>query len=151
VQVPLRRLDDLVGPDAARIRFMKIDVEGHEGPVVRGALEILRRSQPALLIEVSGDPDAPASSAARLVQELAALGYRAYWWDGVAAGPAAGRPGGGLLLPAGASSESDRSSRRLGGAEGASMKLSIVIPVYNEEATVSAVWSTWCGPLTWDP
>jgi FkbM family methyltransferase len=34
------------------VSFMKIDVEGHEIPVLRGAMETIKRCQPRLLIEV---------------------------------------------------------------------------------------------------
>lgn len=78
VRVPLRRLDDIVGDDVARIRFLKIDVEGHEGPALQGAEEILRQARPALLVEVAGDPDDAGSAAAGLFRALAARGYAAY-------------------------------------------------------------------------
>ncbi len=47
--VALIRLDDL---DASDVRFIKIDVEGHELNVLRGAEETVRRDRPTLLIEV---------------------------------------------------------------------------------------------------
>ncbi|HEY2661260.1 MAG TPA: FkbM family methyltransferase [Caulobacteraceae bacterium] len=49
VQVPVRRLDDY---DLRGVGFIKIDVEGHEEGVLRGALETLARERPVLLIEI---------------------------------------------------------------------------------------------------
>jgi FkbM family methyltransferase len=50
VDVDVRRLDDF---QIANIGFMKIDVEGHELAVVKGARESLRRCHPTLLIEAN--------------------------------------------------------------------------------------------------
>ena len=49
VTVPLVTVDGLGLRD---VTFMKIDVDGHEVPVLRGAAETVRRDQPRLLIEV---------------------------------------------------------------------------------------------------
>lgn len=49
MSVPLIRIDDL---DAKDVRFIKIDVEGHELNVLRGAEETVRRERPRLLVEV---------------------------------------------------------------------------------------------------
>jgi FkbM family methyltransferase len=49
VTVPLVTLDGLGLRD---VTFVKIDVDGHEVPVLRGAAETIRRDQPRLLIEV---------------------------------------------------------------------------------------------------
>ncbi len=49
LSVPLIRIDDL---DASDVRFIKIDVEGHELNVLRGAAETVRRERPRLLVEV---------------------------------------------------------------------------------------------------
>ncbi|MDG4825116.1 FkbM family methyltransferase [Asanoa sp. WMMD1127] len=38
--------------DLADVRFMKIDVEGHELPALRGAEQTVRRDRPLLLVEV---------------------------------------------------------------------------------------------------
>jgi FkbM family methyltransferase len=49
IPVPLIRIDDL---DAKDVRFIKIDVEGHELNVLRGAGETVDRERPRLLVEV---------------------------------------------------------------------------------------------------
>jgi len=46
------RLDDVI---EARIRFLKVDVEGAELHVFRGAERILRESRPAILFEAGGE------------------------------------------------------------------------------------------------
>jgi FkbM family methyltransferase len=52
VAVPVRRLDDLLPSAGPPVAFLKCDVEGHERAVLRGAERTLRRSRPAILIEV---------------------------------------------------------------------------------------------------
>ena len=49
IPVPLIRIDDL---DVRDVRFIKIDVEGHELNVLLGAQETIRRDRPRLLVEV---------------------------------------------------------------------------------------------------
>ena len=49
VQVPLRRLDDYA---LDNIGFIKIDVEGHEEGVLRGAMQTIERHRPTLLVEI---------------------------------------------------------------------------------------------------
>jgi hypothetical protein len=80
--VEAARLDTLLGGNERPIRFVKIDVEGHELAVLRGASALLRRDRPALLVEVSGDPDAERGPAHELFALLAGLGYGAWWFDG---------------------------------------------------------------------
>lgn len=81
VRIWLRTLDAELAPDASRISFMKIDVEGHEEAALRGAVDIIERSRPALLVEINGNLDEPDSSAGRVVSFLAARGYRSYIWE----------------------------------------------------------------------
>jgi len=69
-------LDELV-MGRGQVRLMKVDVEGHELPCLKGALKMLRRDSPALLIEVSGNPDGDGA-AKQLFDLLGAEGYKPY-------------------------------------------------------------------------
>jgi len=88
LRVPAIPLDDLFG-HLGEIDFVKCDVEGHELNVIRAASEILRIHRPAWLIEVSGNPDEPGSSAAELVERMRQFGYRPYNLDDGRARPRA--------------------------------------------------------------
>ena len=75
-EVPMARLDRLFAGE--RIDVVKLDVEGHEPPALRGAEGLLRACRPAILLEfspgniinIAGEP--PASP----LQFLRGLGYR---------------------------------------------------------------------------
>lgn len=82
-EVEVKTLDSLLLMACDRIDFIKIDVEGHELQVLRGARELLQKFKPALLIEISGDPDDGLSTASRVVHELEQKGYAPFWYDGV--------------------------------------------------------------------
>jgi FkbM family methyltransferase len=79
--VPLRALGAL--PELAKRRhaFIKIDVEGHELAVVKGAMSLISTSKPSMLIEVSGNMEDAGSPAAELSGLLVDQGYRSYWLD----------------------------------------------------------------------
>ena len=73
VPVTTSRLDD---DGLADVGFIKIDVEGHEQEVLRGAREIIARDRPVLLVEIIADHnDRPVDDTIDLVEHL---GYRAY-------------------------------------------------------------------------
>lgn len=57
------------GLDMENVSAIKIDVEGHEGPVLKGAIELIGRCRPKLLVEV-------LSAAARKAVEKLLPGYR---------------------------------------------------------------------------
>lgn len=65
--VPAIRIDDAV-PGSARVTVLHLDVEGHETPALKGAMETIRRCRPIIVLEtdVSGD----------LKAALKTLGYR---------------------------------------------------------------------------
>lgn len=50
IRVQTERLDALLGPEE-KVDFMKIDVEGAELQVLQGALQTIRRHQPAIVFE----------------------------------------------------------------------------------------------------
>lgn len=71
ITVPLRRLDDYGLSD---VGFIKIDVEGHEEGVLRGATATLARERPPLLVEIEERHN--PGGLGRIAEMLGALGYR---------------------------------------------------------------------------
>jgi FkbM family methyltransferase len=71
-QVPIVTLDDVY--DLPALRLLKIDVEGGEIDVLKGAEKTIRRLRPALYVE-NENPD----RSERLLRAIADLGYAAYW------------------------------------------------------------------------
>jgi FkbM family methyltransferase len=86
--VPLVALDEagLRRP----VRLIKMDVEGAEPQVVRGAARTLREDRPIILSELHPTQleRASGTTAARFLSDMAALGYRAHRLEGAALGPA---------------------------------------------------------------
>lgn len=68
VRVETRRLDDL---DAQDVRFVKVDVEGHEGAVLDGATQLIGEQHPVLFIEL----DVRMADIAATFDRLLAIGY----------------------------------------------------------------------------
>jgi FkbM family methyltransferase len=76
--VEVTTLDAFVAANAARVDFIKADIEGWEGRFLKGAREVLRTQRPALFLELNHEMLARAGDdAAEMVAELRALGYRA--------------------------------------------------------------------------
>jgi FkbM family methyltransferase len=51
-EIPIKKLDDIVKEEKIKdINFIKIDVEGHEWPVLRGAKKTIRKFNPWILLE----------------------------------------------------------------------------------------------------
>lgn len=74
-EVDLYRLDDILAT-CARVDIIKIDVEGAELSVLRGAVNILRQHRPLLLIEVNEDGLVAAGHTSNdLLGFLSGLGY----------------------------------------------------------------------------
>ncbi|MGE5308813.1 MAG: FkbM family methyltransferase [Deltaproteobacteria bacterium] len=55
-RVSARTLDSLFPAYGGRLGFIKCDTEGHELNCIRGGLDLIRRSKPALMIELGYDP-----------------------------------------------------------------------------------------------
>ncbi len=70
--VPLVRLDDVIDLDS--VQLIKIDVEGMEEGVLRGAEQLIKRHRPALYVE--NDRIEKSEALIRLIQ---GLGYRLFW------------------------------------------------------------------------
>ncbi len=77
IQVETRRLDDI---PTGRVSCLKIDAEGHEQEVLRGAWETLERCRPAVIIEV--EERHRAGSVALVNDLLATLDYQRWWMRG---------------------------------------------------------------------
>ena len=58
--VPVARLDDVL-PDTEPVDFIKIDVEGAQAALLRGAGEVLKRSRPVIVMECHVDELAEAA------------------------------------------------------------------------------------------
>ncbi len=85
ISVPNVRLDNMFGPDSPKIGLIKIDVEGAELEVLRGAEEMLKRCIPKLIIEVHGFALPKfGSSVSELRGFLTGIGYSEsiIWEDG---------------------------------------------------------------------
>jgi len=79
IAVPVKRLDDLQLED---IGLIKIDVEGHELGVLRGAANTIARNRPNIVVEAE-ERHHPGAVAA-IVGLLGGLGYQGYFdHDGV--------------------------------------------------------------------
>jgi FkbM family methyltransferase len=82
--VESRSLDSLLGGQRNKVGFIKCDVEGHELEVIQGALQTIKSSKAAWLIEIDRrtDPDNIDSNSARIFKDFEANGYTVWWFDG---------------------------------------------------------------------
>jgi len=67
--VKIIKLDDFLGPKLARLNFIKIDTEGFEDEVLRGAVELLQRFKPTIYIELSTQYLASSQASVQLLQD----------------------------------------------------------------------------------
>jgi len=84
--IPIVALDDVV--TRRPVRFIKIDVEGAEPQVLRGARRLLREDRPTILSELHPTQldRASGTSAAAFLREIGELGYRAHYLENGAPG-----------------------------------------------------------------
>jgi FkbM family methyltransferase len=75
--VPFTTIDELCASRGLEPSLVKIDVEGAEAEVVRGARATLRAHRPAICLELHFDElERRRESAGSVLEELASLGYR---------------------------------------------------------------------------
>jgi FkbM family methyltransferase len=74
IDVPVRRLDDLPLSD---VGLIKIDVEGHELAVLRGATATLTRHRPAIVVEA--EERHHPNAVGEITRLLTGLGYAGYF------------------------------------------------------------------------
>jgi FkbM family methyltransferase len=79
LRVPTRRLDDYADV-LEPVGCIKIDVEGHEEAVLRGAGSVLARDHPSLIVEIEERHKRGAIGAVR--RYLGELGYRGFFFRG---------------------------------------------------------------------
>jgi hypothetical protein len=93
--VEVRRLDDVLNENPlARLDIMKIDVEGAELRLLRGAVETLRKYRPVLLFEVAeGTLKRQGGSPKALLAFLHSENYLIYTFDRVTGLPVPAAPG----------------------------------------------------------
>jgi FkbM family methyltransferase len=81
-QVPAISLDEFVRQTGQPIHFIKMDVEGAETAVLRGAVQTLKAFHPSMVVELHHDvPQDGLHPAITLLQEL---GYQIEWLNEVA-------------------------------------------------------------------
>jgi FkbM family methyltransferase len=72
-EVPLACLDDIIRIDGAPVALIKIDVQGHELEVLRGAKRIISQYRPVIILEHEDDLYLSNAEASRRKAELAIL------------------------------------------------------------------------------
>lgn len=72
-EVPLARLDDMIGVEGSPVSLMKIDVQGHELEVLRGAGAVISHHRPVLILEHEDDLYLSATEASQRKTDLAKL------------------------------------------------------------------------------
>lgn len=80
--VKFRTLDDVVGEIGKCPGFIKIDVDGYEGRVIRGGWDTFSKYKPHVLLELSALAKIIGDDPAEPLIELYRLGYRAHSMDG---------------------------------------------------------------------
>ena len=72
-EVSLARLDDVLGGEGPPISLVKVDVQGHELEVLRGAQALVSRHRPALILEHEDDLYRSGAEAEQRKSDLAGL------------------------------------------------------------------------------
>lgn len=73
IEVPLARLDDILGLEGPPVSLMKVDVQGHELEVLQGAEAVITHHRPVIILEHEDDLYLSAAEANRRKTDLAKL------------------------------------------------------------------------------
>lgn len=71
-EVPVTTLDEYFAAGEFKVKLVKIDVEGFEGEVLRGATRLIERDHPAFCIDIHQRADGQSGTTEELVRELLA-------------------------------------------------------------------------------
>lgn len=80
-EVQTETIDSLFSKIGNDISLIKCDVEGHELACIQGSLKFLESYKPAWLIEISGNPDDPKSSANQIFKIMESFGYSVWLFE----------------------------------------------------------------------
>jgi FkbM family methyltransferase len=69
-EIKITTLDKFVENISDRVSFIKIDTEGYEPQVLKGAKELIKRDKPTIYIELGGDYQESSAEAIKIMKEL---------------------------------------------------------------------------------
>jgi len=69
-EINITTLDKFSANLSGRVSFIKIDTEGYEPQVLRGAKELIKRDRPTIYIELGGDHQKSSLEALQILKEL---------------------------------------------------------------------------------
>jgi FkbM family methyltransferase len=69
-EIKITTLDNFSANLSGRVSFIKIDTEGYEPQVLRGAEELIKRDRPTIYIELGGDHQKSSLEALQVLKEL---------------------------------------------------------------------------------
>lgn len=73
---------DSLCPDPRRVSFVKMDAEGHEPHILRGARAMLEQGNAGWLVEAPGNPYDLDTVTGQIFKSFRDFGYKPYYWDG---------------------------------------------------------------------
>ena len=69
-EIKITTLDKFSANISERVSFIKIDTEGYEPQVLKGAKELIKRDKPTIYIELGGDYQESSAEALKILKEL---------------------------------------------------------------------------------
>ena len=69
-EIKITTLDKFAENISGRVSFIKIDTEGYEPQVLKGAKELIKRDKPTIYVELGGDYQESSAEALKILKEL---------------------------------------------------------------------------------